>query len=76
LRRVVCLDIIALLDHSVPLEDILGAAKALFGPGFDPLVEGGDLNTLDASVRDRLIKAAALDVTPTDLAQRSPRLAP
>jgi len=75
-------DVIALLDHGVPLEDVLGAARALFGTAFNPLVaqkalcyfEGGDLDTLDAVMRQRLLDAAARDVTPSQLSPASSRL--
>jgi hypothetical protein len=75
-------DVAALLAHGVPLEDILGSARALFGPAFNPLIaqktlcyfKGGDLESLDAEVRDRLVTAASHDVTPSPVAVRSPRL--
>jgi hypothetical protein len=64
------LDIVALLEHGVALDQILGAARTLFGRTFEPLVaqkalcyfEGGDLDTLAPSVRERLIAAAAVDL--------------
>jgi hypothetical protein len=72
-------DVAALLDHGVPLEDILGAARTLFGPAFNPLVaqkalcyfEGGDLATLEESLRARLVTVAAREVSPTVLSLRS-----
>jgi hypothetical protein len=76
------LDVAALLDHGISLEDILGSARALFGPVFNPLIaqkalcyfEGGDLASLDNTVRDLLLAAAAHDLVPSNLAVRSPRL--
>lgn len=60
-------DIDALLAAGVALPRILGAARALFGPAFNPLVarkaltyfEGGDLDTLPPALRERLTAAAA-----------------
>lgn len=76
------LDVAALLEHGVTLEDILGSARALFGPAFNPLIaqktlcyfKGGDLETLSDSVRHRLLAAAAHDLMPHTLDLRSPRL--
>ena len=76
------LDIAALLEHGIPLEDILGSARALFGPAFNPLIaqkalcyfKGGDLDSLNDRVRDRVLAAAAHDLVPSTLALRSPRL--
>lgn len=73
------LDVDALLRAGVPLEDLLGAARALFGETFNPLVarkalayfEGGDLDRLDAQLRARLTRAALADVEPTQLIRRS-----
>jgi hypothetical protein len=64
------LDIVALLDHSVPLSRIMGAAQALFGPAFNPLVaqkaliyfEGGDLATLSQHAKWRLLAEAGRDL--------------
>jgi hypothetical protein len=75
-------DIVALLDHGVALEDILGAAQTLFGRAFNPLVaqkalsyfEGGDLASLDDAARARLVSAAVREVTPTAMQRRSTRL--
>jgi hypothetical protein len=75
-------DVAALLEHGVKLEDILGSARALFGPAFNPLIaqktlcyfKGGDLESLDANVRDRLLAAAGHDVMPSTSSLRSPRL--
>jgi hypothetical protein len=76
------LDIAALLEHGMPLADVLGAAAALFGTAFNPLVarkalcyfEGGDLSTLPPGTRERLVRAASADVVPTPFARSSPRL--
>jgi hypothetical protein len=76
------LDVAALLDHGLLLEDILGSARALFGPAFNPLIaqkalcyfEGGDLASLNNRVRDRLVTAAAHDLVPSTLSVRSSRL--
>lgn len=76
------LDIVALLDHGVSIEQILGAGRVLFGNQFNPLVaqkalcyfEGGDLSSLDASARERLVTAAGRDITPAAVTLRSPRL--
>ena len=75
-------DVAALLEHGVELEDILGSARALFGLAFNPLIaqktlcyfEGGDLESLDANVRDRLLAASEHDVMPSTFSLRSPRL--
>ena len=75
-------DIVALLDHGVQLPDILGAGRALFGPSFSPLVarkalayfEGGDLESLEAALRARLVAAATQDLEVPALPIRSPRL--
>jgi hypothetical protein len=75
-------DVAALLDHGIPLEDILGSARALFGPAFSPLVaqkalcyfKGGDLESLEDTVRARLLAAAAHDLVPSMLHVSSPRL--
>ena len=75
-------DVVALLDHGVALTDILGAARALFGPSFNPLLaqkaltyfEGGDLSALGEDVRNRLIADATRDLHVVPLALRSTRL--
>ena len=75
-------DIAALLEHAVKLEDILGSGRALFGKVFNPLIaqktlcyfKGGDLDSLDAGVRNRLLSAAGRDIIPSRLSLRSPRL--
>ena len=74
-------DVEALIRSGIPLSRILGAAQTLFGPSFNSLVarkalcyfEGGDLDTLDASIRAHLAEAtrAADDES---LALRSSRL--
>jgi hypothetical protein len=76
------LDIAALLETGVPMGHILGAAKALFGPAFNPLVarktlayfEGGDLADLPGSVKHRLVAASIEDVETPVLVKRSTRL--
>jgi hypothetical protein len=76
------LDVAALLAAGVALVDILGAARALFGPSFNPLVaqkalvyfEGGDLDTLSEDVRQRLIAEATRDLPVVPLPLRSRRL--
>ena len=75
-------DIAALLEQGVKLEDILGSARALFGKAFNPLIaqktlcyfKGGDLDALEADVRNRLLSASGRDVIPSTLSLRSPRL--
>lgn len=76
------LDIFALLAAGISLASILGSARALFGPAFNPLVaqkalsyfEGGDLARLDGSVRERLVDAAARAIDVPVLPLVSPRL--
>ena len=76
------LDIAAMLDHRIALQDILGSTRALFGAPFNPVIaqkslcffEGGDLDRLDARVRAQLLAAAGHDVTPSPLALASARL--
>ncbi len=75
-------DVSALLEGGVPLVDILGAARALFGSSFSPLVaqkalayfEGGDLGTLSEDARRRLTSAATRDLSVVPPALRSTRL--
>jgi Nucleotidyl transferase AbiEii toxin, Type IV TA system len=75
-------DVVALLDHGMALRDILGAARALFGPAFNPLLaqkaltyfEGGDLPALGEQARKTLIAEATLDLNVVPLALRSTRL--
>ncbi len=75
-------DIVALLDHGVELGEILGSARALFGPAFNPIVarktlgffEGGDLATLADAARDRLVTELERDTQASVLALRSTRL--
>ncbi len=75
-------DIAALLDHGVVLADILGAARALFGPSFNSIVarkalvyfEGGDLESLEPALRARLVVAATQDLAAPAVPNRSPRL--
>lgn len=75
-------DIAALLVAGVPLEDILGAAAALFGSSFNPLVarktlaffEGGDLASLDASTCDLLREHALRALDARAIAKAGERL--
>jgi hypothetical protein len=75
-------DLAALLEHGLSLADVLGAARALYGNTFEPLVaqkalayfEGGDLDTLEENVRRRLTREATKDVHVVALPLRSPRL--
>ncbi len=74
------LDIDALLGAGVTLEDALGAANAVYGGGFNPLLTlkaltyygEGDLETVPNAVRDRLAAAVA-DVGPGPLPTFEPR---
>jgi Nucleotidyl transferase AbiEii toxin, Type IV TA system len=76
------LDIAALLDAKVPLGQIFAAARALFGPAFNPLVaqktltyfEGGDLASLPAEVVRLLIRHAVGDVDVPSMVKLSERL--
>jgi hypothetical protein len=76
------LDVAALLDAKVPLGQILAAARALFGPAFNPLVaqktltyfEGGDLASLPAKVKRSLVSHAARDVDVPPMTKLSDRL--
>ncbi len=76
------LDVAALLDAGVPIEEILGAARALFGPSFNPLIaqktlayfEGGDLASLPEDVKRKLTAHATRDVEVRALPKRSERL--
>jgi hypothetical protein len=60
------LDVAAILRAGVSLEDGLGCAQALYGDTFNPALvlkaltffDDGDLKTLSADVRERLIRAA------------------
>lgn len=75
-------DVAALLTHGVPLVEILGGARTLFGSSFNPLVaqkaltyfEGGDLDSLDSTTRDLLTREAARDLDVLALPRRSERL--
>lgn len=59
-------DVAAMLEHGVDLAMALGAARAIYGEQFNPLLslkalsffQDGDLPTLDKSVKDRLVTAA------------------
>jgi hypothetical protein len=76
------LDIAALLDAKVSLGQVLAAARALFGPAFNPLVaqktltyfEGGDLASLPAEVKRLLIRHAVRDVDVPPMTKLSDRL--
>lgn len=76
------LDMAAVLRAGVPLEQILAAARALFGPAFNPIVarkalayfDGGDLSALDAPTRDLLVRESTRDVVASPLAVLSRRL--
>ena len=76
------LDVVTLLDHGIGLPAILGAARTLFGPAFNPLVaqkalcyfEGGDLATLPPDVKARLVTAASHSVDVPDVPLISSRL--
>ena len=75
-------DVAALLEHGIPLEAILGSARALFGMSFNPIIaqkslcyfQGGDLASLESHVRDQLVAAAGHDLRPDIVDVRSPRL--
>lgn len=68
------LDIDRLLDDGIALREALGAALAVYGPGFNPLPSlkalcffaDGDLGSLPAAVRDRLV-AVVGGVDPTGI---------
>ena len=78
------LDLDVLLARGLRLEDILAAARTLFGHSFNPIVaqkalcyfEGGDLATLGEDVRLRLVAAASRDLDLPELPRVSDRLAP
>lgn len=64
-------DVAAILEHGVTLSMALGAAVAIYGSTFNPMLslkalsffDDGDLPTLDQSVRNRLLEAVrAVDV--------------
>lgn len=75
-------DVAALLDHGITLADILSAARALYGPAFNPLLaqktlayfEGGDLSSLEERLRRRLVAEATRDLQVVALPLRSKRL--
>lgn len=60
------LDIAAILDAGISLEEMLGAARAVFGPAFNPAVtlkalcwfEDGDVKELDEAMKQLLATAA------------------
>jgi hypothetical protein len=76
------LDVAALLDAGLPIEQILGAARSLFGPAFNPLIaqktlayfEGGDLASLPEDVKQALVAQATRDVEVRPLPKLSERL--
>ena len=59
-------DIAALLDTGLTMEEMLGCARAIFGPAFDPLValkavtyfEDGDVGDLPGTMKEQLMAAA------------------
>jgi Nucleotidyl transferase AbiEii toxin, Type IV TA system len=76
------IDIATLVDHGVSLATILGAARTLFGPAFNPLIaqkaltyfEGGDLAALSLEARARLIAEAGHDLDIPALPRTAARL--
>ena len=58
-------DVVAMLDHGVSLSMALGAARAIYGEKFNPMLslkalsffDDGDLSTLDQFTRNRLLDA-------------------
>jgi hypothetical protein len=76
------LDVAALLGAGIPVEQILGSARALFGPAFNPLIaqktlayfEGGDLASLPGEVKRTLVAHATRDVEVRELPKVSARL--
>lgn len=76
------LDVAALLDAGIAVEQLLGAARSLFGPAFNPLIarktlayfEGGDLANLPDHVKRLLVAQATRDVEIVALPKRSDRL--
>jgi hypothetical protein len=75
-------DIAALLGAGLSTAGILGAARTLFGPAFNPLAarkaltwfEGGDLAQLPEDVRKTLVDAATRDAAVATLPLVSDRL--
>ena len=79
------IDLDALLRSGVTLEEALGAAKAVFGPRFNPLVtlkalahyEDGDLTLVPKDIRENLTKAvAAADIRNLPVFEPRTRLCP
>ncbi len=79
------IDLDALLRSGFLLEDALGAASAVFGPEFNPLLTlkalsfygEGDLDDVPGEVRDNLVKAAAaVDLQSLPVFQPRARLCP
>jgi Nucleotidyl transferase AbiEii toxin, Type IV TA system len=76
------LDIAAILAAGLPIEQILAAARSLFGPAFNPIVaqktlayfEGGDLASLPDAVKHALASQATRDLEITALAKLADRL--
>ena len=76
-------DIAALLQAGVRMEQILAAGRSLFGDVFNPLIaqkalvyfKGGDLETLEQSVRDTLLNEALAQIEVTALPIVSSKLA-
>lgn len=61
------IDIAALMEHGVDLPHALAAARAIYGPGFNPQItlkalsffDDGDLNQLPEEVKMRIVQAVA-----------------
>lgn len=77
------LDLTALLRAGVGLASILGAARTLFGPAFNPLIaqktlgwfQGGDLAVLVEEDRALLVRESTQDLDLPDIPRISDRLA-
>ncbi|WP_437982542.1 nucleotidyl transferase AbiEii/AbiGii toxin family protein [Sorangium sp. So ce117] len=76
------LDIAALISAGVAIERVLGSARSLFGPAFNPLIarktlayfEGGDLASLPEAVKGLLVEHATSDVEVLPLPKLSERI--
>jgi hypothetical protein len=76
------IDMAALLGAGLPFEEILGAARSLFGPAFNPLIaqktlayfEGGDLVSLPEPTKRLLVAHATRDIEIRPLPKLSERL--
>lgn len=59
------IDLAALIEHGVPLERAMAAARIMYGPAFEPAItlkamtwfKGGDMASLDAQQRNILLRA-------------------